>query len=78
MSATKEFVRAAASLAHASPREWDAFMVELRAYGDRKRDDCIHAPADVVLVAQGRAQGIGQLTKDMADAKAQAERIGSR
>lgn len=76
--ATKEFLRATAALARSAPREWEAFITELRLYADRKRDECVQSPLADLPVAQGRAQGVNQLTKDISEAKTQADKIGSR
>jgi hypothetical protein len=53
---------AAAQLAKAAPNSWNEFAAALAAYTQDRKDLCIQAPADKVLLAQGRAQQCVELS----------------
>ena len=74
----KDFILAAAALSRSAPAQWDAFMLELKAYADRKRDDCVQATVDTLQVAQGRAQAVSGILKEMTEARANSDKIEGR
>jgi hypothetical protein len=78
MSQTPEFIRAAAELARSAPRQWGAFIEQLDRYAARKRDDCVLAPTDQLFVAQGRAQGVNTLVRDISEACKKQEAADGR
>lgn len=51
-----ELQAVATRLSRAAPETWQAFMKAFEVYTNEARDQCVHAPANRVLIAQGRAQ----------------------
>jgi hypothetical protein len=51
-----ELALVAARLSRAAPNSWDDFVKVFAAYVQLRKDGCVQAPADKVLLAQGRAQ----------------------
>lgn len=66
---------AAARLARAAPTSWDDFLKALTAVGQERSELCIQAPADQVVLAQGRAQQLIELRTLFTNAVAQANRL---
>lgn len=52
----KEFQRAAASLKHAAPHEWDTFMRAFEAYTQTTIEAVVSAPLESVVLHQGFAR----------------------
>jgi hypothetical protein len=52
--------------AHA-PEQWKSFIEQLTAHATSSRDFCIHAPVEQLQVAQGRAQALSLLVKDLSE-----------
>ena len=73
-----ELALVAARLSRAAPNTWDEFMKAFEDYTAVRRDACIQAPADRVLLAQGRAQQCVELSslfsKAIATANAAAQK----
>ena len=57
-----ELALVAARLSRAAPNSWDDFVRAFEAYAEVRRDACIQAPADRVLIAQGKAQQCVELS----------------
>jgi hypothetical protein len=57
-----ELSAVAARLSRAAPNTWDEFIKAFEAYAAVRRDACVQAPADRVLIAQGRAQQCVELS----------------
>ena len=57
-----ELALAAARLSRAAPNSWDDFVKAFEAFTGTRKDACIQAPADKVLLAQGRAQQCVELS----------------
>lgn len=51
-----ELALAAARLSRATPNSWDDFLKRFEIYTTDRKNDCVQAPADKVLLMQGRAQ----------------------
>jgi hypothetical protein len=52
---------AAARLSKAAPNTWVDFLAALNGYTRERMDACVQAPADKILVTQGKAQQCGEL-----------------
>jgi len=57
-----ELALTAAHLSRAAPSSWADFMKAFEAYTAERKDSCVQAPADRVLLAQGRAQQCVELS----------------
>lgn len=57
-----ELATAAAYLSRAAPNKWVDFVKAFEAYAAERKDSCVQAPADRVLLAQGRAQQCVELS----------------
>jgi hypothetical protein len=66
---------AAAQLARRAPEEWDIFLIALAEHTDMRRDECVQAQPEMILVAQGRAQACVKLEALFADCREEAEAI---
>ncbi len=49
-------VEVAARLSRAAPNTWTEFTAAFAAYTDDRKDGCVQAPADRILITQGKAQ----------------------
>lgn len=50
-----------AALARSAPQQWREFLAELAVEAEKKKDECVRAPVEVLQVTQGRAQQITAL-----------------
>ena len=57
-----ELALVAARLSRAAPSTWDEFIKIFEAYTADRKDSCVQAPADKILLAQGRAQQCVELS----------------
>lgn len=57
-----ELALVAARLSRAAPNTWDEFIKAFEVYATVRKDSCVQAPADKVLLAQGRAQQCVELS----------------
>lgn len=73
-----QFIIKAAALSRAAPNEWRGFVEEFKRYVDRRRDECVRAPADMVFVAQGRAQQCDVLFGQLDTCRSVADRIAEK
>lgn len=62
---------AAARLSRAAPNTWAEFMSAMDEYARERELACIHAPADKVLITQGKAQQSRELFSLLIDAAKQ-------
>jgi hypothetical protein len=60
--------KAAQSLRFRAPEDWDAFIKALSDRVDAAYDQCVSAPPDRVLMAQGRAQEARDILKTLLNA----------
>lgn len=67
-----ELAIVAARLSRTAPNTWDDFIKAFEAYARERKDACVQAPADKVLVAQGRAQQCVELSSLFTNAIATA------
>lgn len=74
----KTLILRAASLAHAAPREWAAFLESFQIYADGEARLCVQANAEDLQRMQGRAQQCALLSTLLSDAVKTADRIASR
>lgn len=68
----------AASLAHAAPREWAAFLEAFQIYADGEARLCVQSSAEDLHRMQGRAQQCAQLASLLDAAVKTADRIMSK
>lgn len=73
-----ELTLAADRLSRAAGPLWDEFLKAFELYGDKRVKECVAAPGDKVVVAQGRAQECTRLHELFANAKAEAAILQSR
>lgn len=57
-----ELATVAARLSRAAPNTWVEFIKAFEAYTTERKDGCVQAAADKVLLAQGRAQQCVELS----------------
>jgi hypothetical protein len=67
-----ELALAAAHLSRAAPNSWSDFVKAFEALTVERKDNCVQAPADRVLLAQGRAQQCVELSSLFTNAIATA------
>jgi hypothetical protein len=67
-----ELALAAAHLSRAAPNSWADFVKAFEVYMRVRKDECVQAPADRVLLAQGRAQQCVELSSLFTNAVATA------
>jgi hypothetical protein len=60
-----DFVMAAADLKLAAPKEYEKFVMAVRVFEERTRDDLAAAEANVIFPAQGKAQLVTQLRQKL-------------
>jgi len=60
--------KAAGELARTAPNRWSEFVAAFEAYAADRRDACVQAPADKVLLAQGMARQCIELRSLLIDA----------
>lgn len=51
-----QLMEVAARLSNAAPNTWAEFVRTFGAYTDARKDGCVQAPADRILITQGKAQ----------------------
>lgn len=68
----------AASLARSAPREWEDFLKAYKAYVDTKKDQCVAAARDTLLVAQGCAREAGALQRLFNECVVTADKIAEK
>lgn len=73
-----DLIAKTAALHRAAPREWEEFMVEMKSYAERSRDNLVRAPDSALKTVQGRAQEASLLTELFANAAKTADRISVR
>jgi len=59
------FAQTVVTLQGAHPTAWDTFMALLAARLEDNRHACVHAPADQMQVAQGRARESEELFREI-------------
>jgi hypothetical protein len=69
---------AAAALARAAPNAWQEFLVALKAYADRRKDECVQSSLEELQRTQGRAQLAASLFDLLGDAVKDADRISKQ
>lgn len=69
---------AAARMARANPVGWEEFRRALAAVSADRAALCVQAPADQVIVAQGRAQQLAELCTLFENAVAQANQLEAK
>lgn len=67
-AAVSQFQRAAAELFHAAPETYRRLLVALEALARERADEMVAAPAHMLAVAQGRAQGARDILKELTNA----------
>ena len=67
MTPEQNLILAAARLSRASPESWDEFLSTFTRYAWDMAEKLVQSPVEVVLVAQGRAQGMMILGKLLTD-----------
>lgn len=71
----KGLVLAAARLARTAPQQWDEFLAAFGEYADDKIVECIQSPPEMLVVTQGRAQGLASLGRLLESCRKVAENI---
>jgi hypothetical protein len=69
MTPEQNLIVAAARLAHAAPDSWDEYIKAFHAYSWSLAEHVVSSPPDVLIVNQGRAQGVSGLGRLLADCR---------
>lgn len=69
---------AAARLQRANPNGWKDFMDAFEGVAAAKTKECVQAPPDKVIVAQGRAQQCADLLDLFANSLAKADALAAK
>jgi ribosomal protein RSM22 (predicted rRNA methylase) len=68
-------IKAAAELSYRAPKEYASFVSALVAFVERRKDDVIASPPEVLQVNQGQARACVQLRDLIAEAPRTAQAI---
>ena len=68
----------AARLKRAAPNAWGEFVASLEALYSEAATLCVQAPADQILMRQGRAQQLGELALDLKSCIETAEKLEAK
>jgi hypothetical protein len=67
MAVRERLALAAASLAKNNPQDWRAFMIELAAFTEESRNNCVTSELSHLQVNQGKAQALTALCEELGD-----------
>ena len=69
MTSEQNLILAAARVARAAPESWDEFVKAHHAYAWGLAERVVASPADVLVVNQGRAQGVSGVSRLLDDCR---------
>lgn len=69
---------AAARLSRAAPKSWEDFVKAFEAFTEVRKDGCVQATADKVVLMQGRAQQCVEISSLFTEAIKSANAAGQK
>jgi hypothetical protein len=73
VTAEQELIAASARLARASPESWNEFVKKFNVYSWYLAEVLVASPPDMLVVNQGRAQGVAALGRILATCREKFE-----